>query len=86
MTDTTFTVGAPYVRQVKEQSYELGPSGAYDQLTDLPGFIELCVDVNGVPWVVARRKAPGLLADIQRAQDAAAAPVVPTPTPTAAQV
>jgi hypothetical protein len=85
MTDTTFTVGAPYVRQIKESSFEKDASGAYTQETELPGFLEVCVDVNGVPWVIARRKAPGLLADIARAQTASP-PVVPTPTPTASQV
>lgn len=85
MTDETFTVGAPYVRQIKESSFEKGPSGAYDQQTELPGHLELVVDVNGAPWVIARRKAPGLLADIQRAKDATPEPVTPTPTPTSAQ-
>lgn len=81
----TFTVGSPYVRQVKETSFEQGPSGAYDQKTELPGHIELVVDVDGAPWVLARRKAPGLFADIERARAAQDAPVTPTPTPTAAQ-
>jgi hypothetical protein len=85
MTDQTFSVGTPYVRQIKETSFEQSPSGAYDQQTELPGFLELCVDVNGAPWVIARRKAPGLLADIERAQAAQPAPPTPTPTPTAAQ-
>jgi hypothetical protein len=84
MTDETFTVSAPYVRQIKETSFERSSSGAYDQETELPGHIELCVDVNGAPWVIARRKAPGLLADIKRTQAANQQPT-PTPTPTAAQ-
>jgi hypothetical protein len=84
-TETTFTVSAVYVRQVKETSFEKDASGAYNVATELPGFLEVCIDVNGVPWVIARRKAPGLLADIVRKQ-AEAPPVVPTPTPTAAQV
>ena len=83
--ETTFTVGPVYVRQVKETSFEQDASGAYNVATELPGFLEACIDVNGVPWIIARRKAPGLLADIERAK-AANAPVVPTPTPTAAQV
>src|SRR5579864_5420467 len=74
MAEHNFTVSAPYVRQIKEQSYEQGPSGAYDQLTDLPGFLEICVDVNGAPWVLARRKAPGLLADIARQATSQATP------------
>jgi hypothetical protein len=85
MTDTSFTVGTPYVRQIKESSFEKDASGAYNVETDLPGFLEVCIDVNGVPWVIARRKAPGLLADIERAKTAEP-PVTPTPTPTAAQV
>lgn len=90
MPEDTFDVGTPYVRQVKESSFEQSPSGAYDQETELPGHIELVVDVNGAPWVIARRKAPGLLADIERAKaskkDAEQEqPVTPTPTPTAAQ-
>lgn len=84
MPDETFTVSAPYVRQVKESSFEQDASGSYSVETELPGHIELCVDVNGAPWVIARRKAPGLLADIRRTQAAQTA-VTPTPTPTAAQ-
>lgn len=71
-----------YVRQIKEESYELGASGSYDKLTELPGFLEVCVDVEGATWVIARRKAPGLLADIERAKAAAAAASAPAPTPT----
>lgn len=87
MTDTerTFTVGTPYVRQIKESSFEQDASGAYTREQELPGHLELCVDIDGVPWVIARRKAPGLLADIERAKAAEPAPVTPTPTPTAAQ-
>jgi len=90
MAEDTFSVGALYVRQVKDSSFERGPSGAHDQEVELPGFLELCADVNGVPWVVARRKAPGLLADIARKQaegsSGQAEPTpTPTPTPTAAQ-
>jgi len=64
----TLKAGTPYVRQVTETSYERDASGAYSVETELPGFVELCVDVDGVPWVIARRKAPGLLADIARAK------------------
>ena len=67
MSDTpTLTAGSPYVRQVTETSKEINSDGTVTQ-AELPGFLELCVDVNGVPWVIARRKAPGLLADIARA-------------------
>ena len=76
MTDLTFTVSAPYVRQIHETSNETDANGVVSQV-ELPGFLELCVDVNGVPWVVARRKAPGLLADIARV--AAATPPPPPP-------
>lgn len=90
MAEDTFSVGAPYVRQITESSFERGPSGAYDQETELPGFLEVCVDVNGVPWVLGRRKAPGFLADVARKQAEAPADQsepqpTPTPTPTAAQ-
>jgi hypothetical protein len=81
----THTSLSVYVRQIKETSFEQDASGAYNQATELPGFLEVCVDVEGVPWVIARRKAPGLLADIERLKTANP-PVVPTPTPTAAQV
>jgi hypothetical protein len=84
MTDETFTVSAPYVRQIKESSFEQDASGAYNREVELPGHIELCVDINGAPWVIARRKASGLLSDIERAKQADK-PVTPTPTPTAAQ-
>lgn len=83
--ENSFTVGAPYVRQVTEQAFERDAAGAYAREVTLPGFIELCVDVNGVPWVVARRKAPGLLADIQRANDQQAQTAAAQPQPQATQ-
>lgn len=83
--ENSFTVGSPYVRQVTEQAFERDAAGAYAKEVTLPGFLELCVDVNGVAWVVARRKAPGLLADIQRANDqqaqTQASPVEPQAAP-----
>lgn len=83
--DTVFSVGSPYVRQIKEASFERGPSGAYDSLVELPGHLELCVDVNGAPWVIARRKAPGLIADMQRVkQQTAGTTPPPEPAPPAA--
>lgn len=83
MTDPTFSVGPVYVRQIKETTYSADASGHYTRLDELPGFLEACIDVNGVPWVIARRKAPGLLADIARVQ-AAAPPAEPSPAPTPA--
>ena len=82
MTDLTLTTSAPYVRQIHETSRETDANGVVSQV-ELPGFLELCVDVNGVPWVIARRKAPGLLADIARAATAAGtvAPPVQPPSP-----
>ena len=82
MSDPTFTTSAPYVRQIHETSRETDLNGVVSQV-ELPGFLELCVDVNGVPWVVARRKAPGLLADIARlaASTPTPAPPVTPPTP-----
>ena len=79
--ENTFTVGSPYVRQVTEQAFERDAAGAYAKEVTLPGFLELCVDVNGVPWVVARRKAPGLLADIQRANEQQSQPEPSQPQP-----
>jgi hypothetical protein len=80
MSDTSFTTSAPYVRQVFETSKETDSNGVVSQV-ELPGFLELCVDVNGVPWVVARRKAPGLLADIARVATTAATPSAPVESP-----
>ena len=74
--ETTHTGLTLYMRQVKESSYEQSASGAYDVLTELPGFLEFCVDVEGVPVILHRIKAPGLLADIARAK---ASPSEPTP-------
>lgn len=95
-TPTSLTASAVYVRQVEESSVETLPDGSKETVA-LPGFLELCVDVNGAPWVIARRKAPGLLADVARlakareaveeaaarkaAQDAAAAAAAVPPTP-----
>lgn len=69
MADSSFTVGTPYVRQITEQAFERDAAGAYAKEVELPGHLELVVDVNGAPWVIARRKAPGLLADMQRANE-----------------
>lgn len=71
MADDNFTVGTPYVRQVTESHFERDAAGAYAKEVELPGFLELVVDVNGAEWVIARRKAPGLLTDMQRVNDAA---------------
>ena len=60
------------LRQVNESSVETDADGnKYTQ--ELPGFLELGVVVDGAWWTVARRKAPGFLADIERAKAAAAA-------------
>jgi hypothetical protein len=67
--DTSFTVGTPYVRQITEPHFERDAAGAYAKEVELPGHLELVVDVNGAPWVIARRKAPGLLADMQRVNE-----------------
>jgi hypothetical protein len=47
MADDKFTVGAPYVRQVTEPHFERDAAGAYAKEVELPGFLELVVDVNG---------------------------------------
>ena len=78
MSDLTLTTSSLYVRQLHETTNETDSNGVVSQV-ELPGFLELCVDVNGAPWVIARRKAPGLLADIARV--AAAAPPPPPPPP-----
>lgn len=55
------------MRQVTESSVETDAAGnKYTQ--ELPGFLELGVEVDGAWWTVARRKAPGFLADIERAK------------------
>ena len=85
MSDLSLTTSSLYVRQLHETTNETDSNGVVSQV-ELPGFLELCVDVNGVPWVVARRKAPGLLADIARAATAAGTvtpPAAPPDTPPA---
>jgi hypothetical protein len=76
--ETTHTGLSLYVRQVKETSFEKDAAGAYTVATELPGFLEFCVDVDGVPVILHRIKAPGLLADIARAKQTQ--PAAPTPT------
>jgi hypothetical protein len=51
----------------------------------LPGKIQLGAVVNGVFWPIAERKAPGLLADIERkqAEQQAQAETTPPPAPQA---
>jgi hypothetical protein len=66
-------------RQVFEYSVEADDAGNKSTQT-LPGFYEIYTQIDGVDVVIDRRKAPGLLADIARAQKAKDA-AVPPPAP-----
>lgn len=71
MADALYTGLTLDVRQVPESSVETDPSG--NKVTQrLPGFLEIGVWLDGAWVVVQRFKAPGILADIKRAQDAKA--------------
>ena len=41
---------------------------AHDDPNHVTGFVDIVADVNGAPVVIARRKASGLFADIERAK------------------
>jgi hypothetical protein len=56
-------------RFVSDYSLEVGPDGNKRQV-ELPGFIDFGTVVEGVFVPLERRKAPGLLADIERAKQA----------------
>jgi hypothetical protein len=56
-------------RFVPDFSLEVGPDGNKRQV-ELPGFIDFGTVVEGVFVPLERRKAPGLLADIERAKQA----------------
>jgi hypothetical protein len=54
-------------RFVSDYSLEVGPDGNKRQV-ELPGFIDFGTVVEGVFVPLERRKAPGLIADIERAK------------------
>lgn len=54
-------------RFVSDFSLEVGPDGNKRQV-ELPGFIDFGTVVEGVFVPLERRKAPGLIADIERAR------------------
>ena len=56
-------------RFVSDFSLEVGPDGNKRQV-ELPGFIDFGTVVEGVFVPLERRKAPGLIADIERAKQA----------------
>jgi len=56
-------------RFVSDYSLEVGPDGNKRQV-ELPGFIDFGTVIEGVFVPLERRKAPGLLADIERAKAA----------------
>lgn len=73
MADTLYTGLTVDVRQVKDSSVELTPDGE-KYVAELPGFIQFGVTVGGVWVTLLQIKAPGLLADIERAKSPQPAP------------
>lgn len=70
MSDFLFTSVPLSVKHLPEYSAEIDGNGkVYQQ--ELPGFIEVGIEVGGVFLVLHRRKAAGFLTDLQRAKDAA---------------
>ncbi len=72
-------------RQVFDSTVEEDENGTRSTRS-LPGFYEIYTQIDGVDVVIDRRKAPGLLTDIARAQKAkadAAPPSDETPAPPA---
>ena len=67
MTERTFNVGGLEVRHLPDYSYEPNASGGKDK-TELPGFIEIGVPVDGHFVVLAREKAQPIFEGIERAK------------------
>jgi hypothetical protein len=63
----SLNIGSLEVRHVPEPDETYDPA-AYDDPNHVTGFIDIGVEVNGVFVVLVRRKAAGLVADIERAQ------------------
>lgn len=58
-------------RQVFDNTVEVDENGTRTTQS-LPGFYEIYTQIDGVDVVIDRRKAPGLLTDIERAKKAKA--------------
>jgi len=63
----SLSIGTLEVRHVPEPDETYDPS-AYDNPNHVTGFIDIGATVNGVFVILARRKAAGLIADIERAK------------------
>jgi len=61
------SIGGLEVRHVPEPDETYDPA-AYDNPNHVTGFVDIGVTVDGVFVILARRKAAGLFADIERAK------------------
>jgi len=62
----SLSIGSLEARHVPEPDETYDPA-AYDDPNHVTGFVDIGVQVNGVFVILARRKAAGLFADIERA-------------------
>lgn len=72
MSERTFSVGSLEARHFPDHTMELDANGNR-QRYELPGKVQIGVQVDGVFVPLAERKAAGLFSDIERAKQAAEA-------------
>ena len=65
------------VRHVPEPDETYDPA-AYDDPSHVTGFVDVGTVIDGVFVILARRKAAGLFADIERAKKSQTAPATPS--------
>ena len=73
----TLSASGLVVRHVPEPDETYDPA-AHDDPNHITGFVEIGTLIDGVFVILARRKAPGLFADIERAKSSASAPATPS--------
>jgi hypothetical protein len=71
------TASGLVVRHVPEPDETYDPS-AHDKPDHVTGFVDIGTMIDGVFVILARRKAPGLFADIERAKSSQSSPQSPS--------
>lgn len=73
MADYIYSNLPVHARHVPDQTQEVDSNGIR-QNVELPGYVEIGVDIDGHFLVIARKATAGLLADINRAKQNASSP------------
>jgi len=71
------TASGLVVRHVPEPDETYDPA-AYDDPNHVTGFVDIGTTIDGVFVILARRKAAGLFADIERAKTSPQSPAPPS--------